>query len=47
MLMDADGVHVAVTSAVVDTDKYLYLGNLNGDYVSRFDKALLPPVVSF
>ena len=41
MLMDSDGSHVAVTSAVVETDKYLYLGNLNGAYVSRMDKSLL------
>lgn len=46
MLMDSDGSHVAATAAVLETEKYLYFGNLAGTYVSRLDKALLPPVHS-
>lgn len=46
MLMDSDGSHVAATAAVLETEKYLYFGNLAETYVSRLDKALLPPVHS-
>ena len=44
VLMDHKGEHVSSVSAVVETDNQLFLGNLNGDYVSVLDKSHLPPI---
>lgn len=44
VLMDPNASHIGATSAVVETDEHLYIGNLAGAYVSVFPKEKLPPV---
>ena len=46
MLMDADGRHVASTSAIMETDSQIFIGNLNGGYISVLNKALLPAEIN-
>lgn len=38
-MMDPTGEHISTVSAAVEHDGCLFLGNLNGDYVSYVDVA--------
>ena len=45
-LLDPDGSHINSTTAVTETERGLFIGNLAGNYVSFLAAEHLPPLNS-